>query len=169
MNNIMVIDAQEHNTNDAAFVTNVNGHTIGQRSDIKVAIIKFIPSQAPSLNIKFTGNDQFCNKYLQEIEKYPSINNINPDINNIKFSNFGKMVKDRTAIDLDTLDNYCSKNIDKIREYLLLSSLNSIKNSLRDDIAKDILLERFILVFVFFYGSKFAQYGRKRQSDREDI
>ena len=151
MNNNMLMEAQEHNTNDAALVTNVNGHTIGQPSDMKVGIIKFIPIQAP--------NEQFRNKYLQEIEKYPSINFTNPDISNIKFNNFGKMLKYRTAIGLDTLDNYFSENMDKVqREYLLLSSLNSIKNSLSDDIAT------FRYCFSFFYDSKFAQYGRKRQS-----
>ena len=147
MNNNMLMDAQEHNTNGAAFITNMNGHTIGQPSDIKVSIIEFIPIQAT--------NDQFRNKYLQEIEKYPSINFTNPNINNIKFNNFGKMVKDRAAIGLGTLDNYCSKNIDKIQgEYLLLSSLNSIKNSLRDDIANRYFLERFIIVFLFFLMSQ---------------
>ena len=98
---------------------------------------------------------------MQETEKYPSTNSTNPDINNTKFNNFEKMFKERTAIDFDTLDNYCPKNIDKMqREYSLLSSFNSIKNSLQHNTANGYFIGTFRY---FFYYSKFAQYDQKKK------
>ena len=101
------------NANDATFVTNVNKYGLEKKITKQTRYPNFgsineqyehrigQPSQAPSFNINFRNDDQFGNEYLQEIGKYPSINNTNPDINNIKFNNFEKMVKDKTPIDLD--------------------------------------------------------------------